>query len=83
MMVVMVRLTVLPHMDIIDGLKGNIDFYVHRGIPCARTWPKSPGKHLSKTVQDSYTQFSTDSGLCGRDLQIRAYLTGLYRYPLE
>lgn len=39
--------------------------------------------NLSKTVQDSYSQFSTDSGLCGRDLQIRAYLTGLYRYPLE
>ncbi|MBA7532465.1 hypothetical protein ES705_24691 [subsurface metagenome] len=100
----MVRLVVLPHMDIIDGLKGSIDFYVHRGIPCARSWPKAPGKrrseavmaqwpafsfatkewkNLSKAVQDSYTQFSTDSGLCGRDLQIRAYLTGLYRYPLE
>jgi len=100
----MARLIVLPHEAIIDGFKGNVDFYVHRGIPCARSWPKSPGKHrslavmaqwpvfsfatkewlnLSKAVQDSYTQFSTDSGLCGRDLQIRAYLTGLYRYPLE
>ena len=100
----MARLLVLPHQDIIDGLKGSIDYYVHRGIPCARSWPKSPGKHrslavmaqwpifsfatkewknLSKAVQDSYTQFSTDSGLAGRDLQIRAYMTGLYRYPLE
>ena len=99
----MVRLLVLPHQDIIDGLKRSIDFYVHRGIPCARSWPKSPGKHrslpvtaqwpafsfatkewknLSPAVQASYTQFSADSGLAGRDLQIRAYLTGLYRYPL-
>jgi len=100
----MAKLLVMPHMDIIDGLKGSIDFYVHRGIPCARAWPKSPGKarspgvraqwpifsfatqewkNLSQAVQDSYTQFSTDSGLAGRDLQIRAYMTGLYRYPLE
>ncbi|MBA7535021.1 hypothetical protein ES705_27271 [subsurface metagenome] len=100
----MARLTVLPHEAIIDDLKGNIDFYVHRGIPCARAWPKSPGKHrsepvmaqwpafstaakewklLSQAVQDSYTQFSTDSGLSGRDLQVRGYLTGLYRYPLD
>ena len=104
MVVVMVRLLVLPHQDIIDGLKGNIDYYVHRGIPCARSWPRSPGKHradavmaqwpifsfstkewknLSKIVQDSYTQFSANSGLAGRDLQIRAFLSGLYRYPLE
>jgi len=40
-------------------------------------------KKLSKIVQDSYIQFSTASGLSGRDLQVRAYLTGLYRYPLE
>jgi len=100
----MARLLVLPHEDIIDGLKGSIDFYVHRGIPCARSWPRSPGKrrapsvmaqwpiftfavqewkNLSSTVQDSYNQFATDSGLSGRDLQIRAYMTGLYRYPLE
>ena len=99
----MVRLIILPHEDIIDGFKGAVDFYVHRGIPCARKWPKSPGrvrsqavmaqwppftiaaqewKKLSTFVQDSYTKFATDSGLSGRDLQVRAYLTGLYRYPL-
>ena len=104
MTVVMAKLTVMPHEAIIDGLKGSIDFYFNMGIPCARSWPRSPGKrrahsvmaqwpafsfatrewkNLSQAVQDSYTQFSTDSGLAGRDLQIRAYLTGLYRYPLE
>ena len=100
----MARLTKLPSMKIIDGLKGSIDYYVHRGIPCARSWPRSPGKHrsaavearwpsftvaaqewkkLSPAVQASYNEFATTSGLSGRDLQVRGYLTGLYRYPLE
>ena len=103
MALIVVRLTSLPHEDIIDGFKGNIDYYVHRGIPCARAWPKSPGrlrsapvmaqwpifayaaqewKKLSSVVQESYNKFATDSGLSGRDLHMRAYLTGLYRYPL-
>lgn len=100
----MARLTVLPHENIIDGFKGSIDFYVHRGIPCARRWPRSPGKirspavmaqwsaftfasqewkNLTPAVQESYNILATDSGLSGRDMQVRAYLTGLYRYPLE
>ena len=37
--------------------------------------------NLSKAVQDAYNTLATDSGLSGRDMQIRAYLTGLYRYP--
>ncbi|MBA7658893.1 hypothetical protein ES703_66855 [subsurface metagenome] len=99
----MARLEVLPHQDIIDGFKGSIDFYVHRGIPCARSWPRSPGKqrapavmaqwspfsfavkewnNLSPAVQASYNTLATNSGLTGRDMQIRAYLTGLYRYPI-
>jgi len=98
----MAKLLALPHADIIDGFKGVIDFYVHRGIPCARAWPKSPGKsrspavmaqwpafryasqewlNLSDEVQDAYRQLATNSGLSGRDMLIRAYLTGLYRYP--
>jgi len=98
----MAKLTVLPHEAIIDGFKGVIDFYVHRGIPCARAWPKSPGKsrspsvmaqwpafryatqewlNLSPSVQAAYNELATNSGLSGRDMQIRAYLTGLYRYP--
>ncbi|MBA7534361.1 hypothetical protein ES705_26607 [subsurface metagenome] len=99
----MATLTVLPHQDIIDGFKGTIDFYVHRGIPCARSWPKAPGKqrspavmaqwypfsvavkewkNLSPAVQASYNELATNSGLSGRDMQVRAYLTGLYRYPI-
>lgn len=90
-------------MDIISGFKGTVDFYIHRGIPCARAWPKSPGKlrspfvmaqwpaftiaatewkKLSDSVQQAYNELATNSGLSGRDMQVRAYLTGLYRYPI-
>jgi len=93
----------MPHEAIIDGFKGSIDFYFNMGIPCARAWPKSPGKarspgvkagwspfsyatkewrRLSLSVQEAYNSMSTNSGLSGRDMQMRAYMTGLYRYPL-
>lgn len=35
----MARLLKLPEQAIIDGFKGAIDFYVYKGIPCARKWP--------------------------------------------
>ena len=99
----MAKLTQLPHQAIIDGFKGNVDFYFYMGIPVARAWPKSPGrdrseavragwspftfaaqewKNLSPVVQEAYNKLATNSGLSGRDMQVRAYLTGLYRYPL-
>jgi hypothetical protein len=98
----MAKLTALPHQAIIDGFKGTVDFYVHQGIPCARAWPKSPGKsrspavraqwpifsyasrewlNLAPIVQDAFNKLATDSGLSGRDMLMRAYLSGLYRYP--
>jgi len=46
----MARLLRLPSQDIIDGYKGTIDYYIHRGIPCARSWPKSPGRIRSAAV---------------------------------
>jgi len=45
-------------------------------ILAAQEWKK-----LSPIVQDAYRQLATNSGLSGRDMQVRAYLTGLYRYP--
>lgn len=87
---------------VIDGFKGVIDFYYYMGIPCARKWPRSPGKrrtpavearwaaftyaarewnNLSSTVQESYKRLAKGTGLSGRDVQQRAYLIGLYRYP--
>ncbi len=37
--------------------------------------------NLSPAVQDAYRTLATNSGLSGRDMFTRAYLTGLYRYP--
>ncbi|MBA7575256.1 hypothetical protein ES708_17077 [subsurface metagenome] len=98
----MAKITKLPAQAIIDGFKGTIDYYVYMGIPCARAWPKSPGKsrsdavraqwpifaysaaewlNLAPIVQDAFKTLATNSGLSGRDMFTRAYLSGLYRYP--
>ena len=45
----MARLLQLPNKSIIDGFKGTIDFYVNRGQPCARKWPRKP--HHPKTPE--------------------------------
>lgn len=99
----MAKLSALPATAIISGFKGLIDYYVHDGIPCARKWPRSPGKHrapaveaqwqafsaaaqewalLAPSVQAAYSRMAESSGLSGRDLQVRSYLSGLYRYEL-
>lgn len=92
----------MPSLDIIAGFKGTIDFYLWKGIPCARSWPRSPGKvrapavmaqwsafaysasewlNLAPIVQDAYKALASNSGLSGRDMFTRSYLSGLYRYP--
>lgn len=97
----MAKLAVLPHQAIIDGFKGKIDFYLWRGIPCARKWPRSPGhlraqavmaqwadfsyvasawNLLSEEIQEAYRALAVGSGLSGRDLFTRSYLSGLYQY---
>ena len=38
--------------------------------------------NVSAFVQAAYERLATNSGLTGRDMQVRAYLTGLYRYPI-
>ena len=98
----MAKLLAMPHMDIVSGFKGQVDFYLWKGIPVARSWPRSPGKqrapavmaqwpsftfasqewkNLSPVMQAAYSELATNSGLSARDMQVRAYLSGLYRYP--
>jgi hypothetical protein len=38
--------------------------------------------YLSASMRSAYSSLATRSGLSGRDMFTRAYLTGLYRYPL-
>ncbi|KKM82449.1 hypothetical protein LCGC14_1319460 [marine sediment metagenome] len=89
-------------MAIIAYFRHVLDFYYWKGIPCVRTWPKSPRGvrspavqaqwgafatasrlwiQMSQEVQDTYTRLSAGTGLSGRDMFTRAYITGLYRYP--
>jgi len=50
----MARLANLPAQDIIDTFKGTLDYYVHRGIPCVRSWPRPPTGPRSPAVQEQY-----------------------------
>ncbi len=54
----MAKLTNLPGLDIINGYKGTIDFYVHDGIVCARSWPRSPGHDRAPAVQAQWPAFT-------------------------
>lgn len=36
----MAKIKKLPSKAVIDGFKGTLDFYVHRGISCVRMWPR-------------------------------------------
>lgn len=38
----MPRLYALPHEQVIKSLKGTLDFYYWRGVPCVRKWPVIP-----------------------------------------
>ena len=49
----------------------------------AFTYAAGEWNRLSPIVRHAYEQLATKSGLNGRDMQMRAYMTGLYRYPLE
>ncbi len=57
----MAILTALPHQAIIDGFKGKIDFYLWRGIPVARKWPRSPGHLRAPAVMAQWPTFSEAS----------------------
>lgn len=54
----MAILNVLPSQAIIDGFKGKIDFYLWRGIPCARKWPRSPGHLRAQSVMAQWPLFT-------------------------
>lgn len=59
----MAKLTAMPSLAIIKGLAGTIDYYYWRGIPVARTWPKSPGKKRSPAVMAQWEPFREASQL--------------------
>lgn len=54
----MAKITVMPHLEIISGFKGVVDFYVHDGQPCARRWPRSPGHRRAPEVEAQWEPFT-------------------------
>lgn len=54
----MTKITKMPDQGIIDGLKGVLDYFVTKGIPCVRTWPRSPGKRRSPSVEAQWAAFA-------------------------
>lgn len=61
----MAKLHALPELSIISGFKRSIDYYIHRGIPCARKWPthrpriRSPQELATTTAFTQATQLYT------------------------
>lgn len=53
----MAKLEVLPEEAIISGFKKTIDFYVYRGQPCARMWPRKPRLPRAATTQPMISAF--------------------------
>jgi len=58
----------------------------NRSDPVRAQWPAftyaaSEWLNLSPDVQNAYRTLAGTSGLSGRDMFTRSYLTGLYRYP--
>ncbi|GAH98539.1 unnamed protein product, partial [marine sediment metagenome] len=47
----MARIDVLPSIEIIRGFRGILDFYVRRGTPCVRAWPRyRPAKQTAASL---------------------------------
>ena len=49
----------LPSLAIIAGFKGTLDFYVHDGQACVRSWPRSPGHTRAPAVMAQWAAFAT------------------------
>ena len=64
----MAKLKALPSLDVINGFRGVIDYYVYHpscpaetgvaGTPCARRWPRSPGHRRAPEVEAQWTAFA-------------------------
>lgn len=59
----MAKLVKLPSLAVINGFKGTIDFYLNMGIPCARSWPSSPGHDRAPAVEEQWPIFTTATRL--------------------
>ncbi|GAJ24730.1 unnamed protein product, partial [marine sediment metagenome] len=54
----MAKITKMPGMAIVAGFKGTLDYYVHCGVNCVRSWPRSPGHDRAPAVEAQWAAFS-------------------------
>lgn len=48
----------LPDPDTVKRWKGRIDYYVWRGLPIARSWPKTPRSHLTQGTLNQSARYA-------------------------
>ena len=53
----MARLYSLPSLEIIQGYKGVIDYFITRGIPCARRWPRYSKSRMTASALQAAALF--------------------------
>lgn len=49
----------LPDPDTIRRLKGTLDYYVWKGLPCVRKWPVTPKAHLTSGTLTQSARYSS------------------------
>jgi len=52
------KITKMPGTAIVNGFKGTLDYYVHCGQVCVRSWPRSPGHDRAPAVEAQWPAFS-------------------------
>jgi len=53
----------MPDENKIATLKGLVDFYYYKGVPVARSWPKSPTLPRNENVQKGMAVFTAAAHL--------------------
>lgn len=53
----MAKVSALPSLEVIGALKGVLDYYYWKGIPCVRKWPHTPMSHRTQASLDSAQLF--------------------------
>lgn len=59
---IMAKIKEMLGEKVISGFRHKLDFYYYMGIPCARRWPKSPGKRRSPAVMAGWAPFAYAAG---------------------
>ena len=62
----MAKLDRLPSLRIIRTLKGSLDFYVFRGIPCVRRWPRNQHAGFTDGSRRTHSYFRLATQLPSR-----------------